>query len=194
MRGPQGLRRPRFSFFIFTCQTAREREALTLQQEAPKPSSDGNNQPTTIGWSCTHLNGELRRRVNRAEALGQGVVAALSGRLISPPDPACQRPMSTNRRTTGESRPGPKSRTFSTVEICVSAGTTTPRRRFRPSVLPKKSGFGDPSQAWEIGRRRYANNELRQSRAPPSRRGRGRNCAAALTEPSGRRILPATRQ
>jgi len=23
-RGPQGLRRPRFSFFIFTCQTARD--------------------------------------------------------------------------------------------------------------------------------------------------------------------------
>lgn len=32
----------------------------------------------------------FERRVNRAEALGQGVVAALSGRLISPPNPACQ--------------------------------------------------------------------------------------------------------
>ena len=28
MRDPQGLRRPRFSFFIFTCQTARSRSSI----------------------------------------------------------------------------------------------------------------------------------------------------------------------
>jgi len=50
VRGPQGHRRPRFSFFIFTCQTAREHEALTLMSREPKPSSDDDDQPTTIGW------------------------------------------------------------------------------------------------------------------------------------------------
>jgi len=36
-RGPQGLRRPRFSFFIFTCQTARDPADPTLPlRKAPE--------------------------------------------------------------------------------------------------------------------------------------------------------------
>ncbi|MBR0684871.1 hypothetical protein KUL72_34680 [Bradyrhizobium arachidis] len=31
-RDPQGLRRPRFSFFIFTCQTARDRGGPNLPE------------------------------------------------------------------------------------------------------------------------------------------------------------------
>jgi hypothetical protein len=39
-RGPQGLRRPRFSFFIFTCQTARDRwdPTLPLLEGSARPS------------------------------------------------------------------------------------------------------------------------------------------------------------
>jgi hypothetical protein len=32
MRDPQGLRRPRFSFFIFTCQTARDPRGPNLPE------------------------------------------------------------------------------------------------------------------------------------------------------------------
>jgi hypothetical protein len=44
--GPQGLRRPRFSFFRFTCQTARDRGGPTLRKpgEPSKPLL-----PTEIG-------------------------------------------------------------------------------------------------------------------------------------------------
>src|SRR5258708_19017193 len=42
-RGPQGLRRPRFSFFIFTCQTARDpRDPSPICWGEPEePSPDG---------------------------------------------------------------------------------------------------------------------------------------------------------
>src|SRR5689334_19690879 len=36
-RDPQGLRRPRFSFFIFTCQTARGRNPSPYIKGGPRP-------------------------------------------------------------------------------------------------------------------------------------------------------------
>jgi hypothetical protein len=54
-RDSQGLRRPRFSFFIFTCQTARDPEipasfAGSLQPLVViKTKPDGERQPTVIG-------------------------------------------------------------------------------------------------------------------------------------------------
>src|SRR4029453_13519876 len=47
--GPQGLRRPRFSFFRFTCQTARDQggPALRSTGEPSKPrASDRDREPS----------------------------------------------------------------------------------------------------------------------------------------------------
>jgi hypothetical protein len=46
---------------------------------------------------------ESFRGATTSSRQGQVVAAALSGRVIVPPYPACQRPLSTNRRTTQES-------------------------------------------------------------------------------------------
>jgi hypothetical protein len=58
--GPQGPRRPRFSFFRFTCQTARD-------QGGPLPESLGEpskpKPPTEIGGWSPSISEELRRRV-----------------------------------------------------------------------------------------------------------------------------------
>jgi hypothetical protein len=48
--GPQGLRRPRFSFFRFTCQTARKPKSPTLQQ-APKGRRSPKPPTETGAWS-----------------------------------------------------------------------------------------------------------------------------------------------
>ena len=97
-RDPQGLRRPRFSFFIFTCQTAR-------RQKSPSPCREffevpTRRQMTTDGVSVvrfTHPNEELHGHENmpwpRAKTAPRSV-----GRVISPPDRRCQRLLSTNRR------------------------------------------------------------------------------------------------
>src|SRR5438445_1483897 len=57
--GPQGLRRPRFSFFLFTCQTARNHGGPVPGSpesiRSPKP-------PTKIGSLVTVVSEELRRR------------------------------------------------------------------------------------------------------------------------------------
>ena len=57
--GPQGLRRPRFSFFLFTCQTARNHGSPVPGSpesiRSPKP-------PTKIGSLVTVVSEELRRR------------------------------------------------------------------------------------------------------------------------------------
>jgi hypothetical protein len=43
-RGSQGLRRPRFSFFIFTCQTARgSKTPLPSLEGSPSPHSTAND-------------------------------------------------------------------------------------------------------------------------------------------------------
>src|SRR5439155_22770461 len=56
--GPQGLRRPRFSFFLFTCQTARNHGGPVPGSpesiRSPKP-------PTKIGSLVTVVSEELRR-------------------------------------------------------------------------------------------------------------------------------------
>jgi hypothetical protein len=63
--GPQGLRRPRFSFFRFTCQTARKPCGFH-----PHGSPDWRTKrptkfepPTTFRRSCPHISEELQRRV-----------------------------------------------------------------------------------------------------------------------------------
>jgi hypothetical protein len=70
MRDPQGLRRPRFSFFIFTCQTARDQEAPTFQSgRVPTPLPATNElQPICVG--CCALN-EVRSISGAFARLGQ---------------------------------------------------------------------------------------------------------------------------
>ena len=95
-RGPQGLRRPRFSFFIFTCQTARDRWDPTL------PLLEGSARPSfrrQITTDCYRLFESLivmrsLRDATRCLGLRGQCIAALSGRVIGPPDWSCQRPSS----------------------------------------------------------------------------------------------------
>ena len=63
-RDPQGLRRPRFSFFFFTCQTARDPKiSHSLQIESRTPIDDEERlQPTTIGCCVTQRSEERQRR------------------------------------------------------------------------------------------------------------------------------------
>jgi len=70
-RGPQGLRRPRFSFFRFTCQTARGRtvsptlwtpESVEAARCRPKPEA----LPPNIQWGASEARHRAeRRRANR---------------------------------------------------------------------------------------------------------------------------------
>jgi hypothetical protein len=107
-RDPQGLRRPRFSFFIFTCQTARgSKTPLPLAgslSSSPKRSKEAfrrshsttndNRFPPAVDSLIS-----VRSLQARTNALAEGqCIAALSGRFISPPHRRCQRLMSTNRR------------------------------------------------------------------------------------------------
>jgi hypothetical protein len=99
IRDPQGLRRPRFSFFIFTCQTARVRGG-------PSPSSEG-------AFSKTHSTANHNRQVPVVDSLikmrsfkGHESLPWLRanaaprsvGRVIGPPNRSCQRSLSINRR------------------------------------------------------------------------------------------------
>src|ERR1700751_2760511 len=44
---PQGLRRPRFSFFIFTCQTARSPKSPSPHNREPSTGSPSEEAPPT---------------------------------------------------------------------------------------------------------------------------------------------------
>lgn len=59
MRDPQGLRRPRFSFFIFTCQTARDQTAPTfLGGRVPTLLPAMNEPQSTYVDCCVTQQGE----------------------------------------------------------------------------------------------------------------------------------------
>lgn len=95
----QGLRRPRFSFFIFTCQTARGRRDLTLPllEGSREPHSTTNNNRLLSAVESLIVMRSLRG-AKRCVGLGGQCIAALSGRVIGRPDRSCQRPSSTNCR------------------------------------------------------------------------------------------------
>src|SRR6516162_1572186 len=81
-RGPQGLRRPRFSFFRFTCQTARDRKAPLSEQagEPPKPTPPIKAHRRLV----TVISEELRRR-----AIAPSSGAPCGGYIGKGPEP-CQ--------------------------------------------------------------------------------------------------------
>ena len=95
----QGLRRPRFSFFIFTCQTARDRRdpTLPLLEGSRRPHPTTNNNRLLSAVKSLIVMRSLRG-AKRCVGLGGQCIAALSGRVIGPPDRGCQRPSSRNCR------------------------------------------------------------------------------------------------
>ena len=97
-RGPQGLRRPRFSFFLFSCQTARGlRTPLPLLGATKTLHRTTNDNRTTAGCLFTHLDEELRGTKTCLGRRGQGS-AALSEGVIGSRFVYCQRQSSTNCR------------------------------------------------------------------------------------------------
>ena len=94
-RDSQGLRRPRFSFFIFTCQTARGPKTPTPYLREVRKTLGG--QQMTTDWDrllFTHRHEELNGHDKLPWPRGQ-CSAALSGRFIGPPNRRCQRLSST---------------------------------------------------------------------------------------------------
>src|SRR5262249_18708832 len=89
-RGAQGLRRPRFSFFRFTCQTARD-------QGGPPPGEPESRRslwpPIEIGCLVTNIIDELQRR-----AIAPRRRRAKLSRYIGVRTALCQRP--TGRKST----------------------------------------------------------------------------------------------
>jgi hypothetical protein len=78
-------------------------EAPTLRAEGLKASTRRRTPTDNYRLGLHSSQWRASKTRQRAEAEGQGV-AALSGRVISPPDRACQRLLSTNRRTTPKNR------------------------------------------------------------------------------------------
>jgi hypothetical protein len=75
--GPQGLRRPRFSFFRFTCQTARD----PCGSRSPKRRGAAEAQDFRHDRTPGHTAGEeLRRRAIAPKSGRRAVVGALYGR------------------------------------------------------------------------------------------------------------------
>jgi hypothetical protein len=61
-RETQGLRRPRFSFFIFTCQTARDPTTPHPIGWFYSSATDGKPQPIYVGCGVTHRSEEHQWR------------------------------------------------------------------------------------------------------------------------------------
>ena len=97
-RDSQGLRRPRFSFFIFTCQTARDpRIPLSKAESSDILHSTANNNRLVSAVESL-IKVRSIKGANACLGLVGQCRAALSGRFISSPDRPCQRALSTNRR------------------------------------------------------------------------------------------------
>ncbi len=162
MRGSQGLRRPRFSFFIFTCQTARGRETPTLQCGELKLSVR-RRTPTDNGRLGIHSSLWRASKTRQpAKARSQGV-AALSGRVIVPPDLACQRLLSTNRRTAARRWENSKSPYF--IGLFVAA-----RPQFREVPATAQQLFSGKTNKYLPGkyRRVLCNAALTMKKRPAS--------------------------
>ena len=67
-RDPQGLRRPRFSFFIFTCQTARSRSSSPPQGSSRNPHPTVNDNRFSPAVDPLFTSEGLQRR---GSSLGQ---------------------------------------------------------------------------------------------------------------------------
>src|ERR1700753_2057623 len=73
--GPQGLRRPRFSFFLFTCQTAGNRGGPTLRwDEGPSKLSPPAGAGCVITSSVRSFEGAPSHRQADGTPLGRYIV------------------------------------------------------------------------------------------------------------------------
>ena len=93
VREAQGLRRPRFSFFIFTCQTARDPMAPTFQSgrvPTPLPTMNGL-QPTCVDCCVTQQGEEHQWRVRSPWSVTRRRRAQWSG--YRPPRPGLSTPI-----------------------------------------------------------------------------------------------------
>jgi hypothetical protein len=124
IRDPQGLRRPRFSFFIFTCQTAWvRRPAPTLKGSFQSHPTTNNNRQLSAVYSLISMRNFAGHKTLRWPR-GQ-CSAALSGCLIGPPDRGCQRSLSTNRRIESGNLEAPKSPYFSVLHAALGHNPAT---------------------------------------------------------------------
>ena len=137
--GPQGLRRPRFSFFRFTCQTARDQEDPLSEtpesRRSPKP-------PTETGCLVTLSVRSFAGAPSRRKAGG----APLWGYIGSGRGP-CQQPSSAKFSANsycGWPRPQPSCRVF--------RGPLAPHWRHIPTAL-----FGPGKGQWS----RHESNNAR---------------------------------
>jgi hypothetical protein len=75
--GPQGLRRPRFSFFRFTCQTARQALRPPLLNK-PKPIAEPTKHDPRrlLGGLVPHISEDLQAR-HRADSGRRAVCPGL---------------------------------------------------------------------------------------------------------------------
>ena len=98
IRETQGLRRPRFSFFIFTCQTARDPRIPLSRAESSNILHSTANNNRLVSAVESLIKVRSIKGANACLGLVGQCSAALSGRFISSPDRPCQRSLSTNRR------------------------------------------------------------------------------------------------
>ena len=97
-RETQGLRRPRFSFFIFTCQTARGPGTPLSRAESSDTLHSTANHNRLVSAVESLIKVRSIKGAKACLGLGGQCSAALSGRVIGLPNRRCQRSMSTNRR------------------------------------------------------------------------------------------------
>jgi len=159
--GPQGLRRPRFSFFRFTCQTARDDGSPILGRTEGRRSHE---LPTEIGRCLASKSEELRRR---AIAPSRGRHAVFRLYTLRPPQ------MST--------RHGQKSYTTHlqhepAMTACERGADAALRPHFWPALSPSvgwgRCRFGGTtSLSCRVGRRYYS-SEARGRPLPVQLMGR----------------------
>src|SRR5258708_14890816 len=125
--GPQGLRRPRFSFFRFTCQTARNHDDSTLRHAGEPSKLHASDQDRKLGHriSVRCFAGATSRR--KADGAPYGVYIVL--RRVgcphlkpggAPPQPRTANPQNTPLRLP----PAPRSTPASTRPSCARGGAS----------------------------------------------------------------------
>ena len=186
-RDPQGLRRPRFSFFIFTCQTARDQEAPTFQSgRVPTPLPTMNDfQPTCVGCCVTQQGEEHQWRVRSPRSVTRRRRAQWSG--YRPHPSALSTPIvnkSSHAKIHAAARKNP------VVFRGLRGGRFSPERRFGEKIGKKVGSrgkkFGVPRGPRRVfrGRQGQASRKLATGKRPETFSG-----SHAVLEPQSHGVL-----